>query len=161
MRLAIIREVFRKELRETLRDRRSLATMFGVPLLLYPLLLAGTAGLTASTARRFQERVARVAVVNGKDAPGLLRRLQEKGSGVRLVQPPPNGARDSRALLASPRIDACRCRSRRVRARGPAAKFARWCNAPPAARAGGPEPNRRAVCREARSGARWITMSAT
>jgi len=38
LRLRIVNIVFRKELREMLRDRRSLAVMFGVPLVLYPLL---------------------------------------------------------------------------------------------------------------------------
>ena len=51
MRGEIIRQVFLKELRETLRDRRSLAIMFGIPLLVYPLLTVGFATLSASRRR--------------------------------------------------------------------------------------------------------------
>ena len=41
MRFSIVRSVFAKELREMLRDRRSLTVMFGLPLVLYPLLAIG------------------------------------------------------------------------------------------------------------------------
>jgi ACR3 family arsenite efflux pump ArsB len=44
----IVKTVFFKELREMLRDRRSLAVMFGVPLVLYPLLTIALASLGSS-----------------------------------------------------------------------------------------------------------------
>ena len=43
MRRERVRAVFFKALRETRRDRRSLAVMFGIPLLLYPLMTLGMA----------------------------------------------------------------------------------------------------------------------
>ncbi len=104
MRLEIVREVFLKELRETLRDRRSLLVMFGVPLLLYPLLTLATASLGTSTMRRMSERRAPVAVVNGEDAPGLVRRIERSRSGLRLAAPA--AATDARLALAAGRVDA-------------------------------------------------------
>src|SRR5437870_4373182 len=90
MRCFIIREVFLKELRETLRDRRSLLVTFGVPLVLYPALTLGAAALGASKVGEGAERARRpqrVVVINGASAPGLLERLRAKESGVALVSP--------------------------------------------------------------------------
>jgi len=73
--LSTIRTVFAKELRELLRDRRSLMVMFGVPLLLYPLLFLGVGKLTQSKAKEQAIRPAKVVVQNADAAPELLRRL--------------------------------------------------------------------------------------
>lgn len=75
LRLPIISTVFRKELRELLRDRRSLMVMFGVPLIVYPLLFLGIGKLTASKQQEQATRPARIVVVSGDAAPELLRRL--------------------------------------------------------------------------------------
>src|SRR5439155_25614874 len=85
MRLSIIKIVFLKELREMLRDRRSLTIMFGIPLVLYPILtiLIGTIGI--SKKRQFTETPARVAVVNGLAAPHLVQLLDANDSGVTVV----------------------------------------------------------------------------
>src|SRR3954451_13968533 len=85
MRPEIIRQVFRKELRETLRDRRSLAITFGIPLLLYPLLMLSVAGLSVSTQRRMERQTIRLAVVHPEAAPHLLGQLRRRESGVQLV----------------------------------------------------------------------------
>ena len=101
MRLEVVRTVFRKELREMLRDRRSLAVMFGLPLLLYPLIAIGIASLGSSRQRELTERPAAVAVTNIKSAPGLQRLLQEGGSGVALAE-----VSDPAAALRANQIDA-------------------------------------------------------
>lgn len=85
MRFEIVRQVFLKELRETLRDRRSLFVMFGVPLVLYPLLILATAGMAAGRVTRMERQDSPVAVVNGEAAPHLLERLQRPGSGVKVT----------------------------------------------------------------------------
>ena len=71
MRLNIIKTVFFKELRETLRDRRSMVVMFGMPLLLYPLLTLGLSNLAGSRQKELSERVVRVGVENLDAAPQL------------------------------------------------------------------------------------------
>src|SRR5690349_16383995 len=79
MRLEIIKTVFGKELREMLRDRRSLLVMFGLPLVLYPALAIGISMLIGSRAKELNEQKDRVAVVNGADAPHLVEILTEGG----------------------------------------------------------------------------------
>lgn len=101
MRFEIIRHVFLKELRETLRDRRSLFVMFGVPLVLYPLLILATAGLAAGRATRIERQDSPIAVVNGAAAPHLLGVLQRHGSGLKVV----SGA-DARGGLKAEKVHA-------------------------------------------------------
>jgi sodium transport system permease protein len=62
--------VFRKELRETLRDRRTLLMMIAVPVLLYPVLLIVSEQLLLFGQRALQAESSPVAVVG--DAPGVL-----------------------------------------------------------------------------------------
>ena len=54
--------VFRKELRETLRDRRTLTVMVVIPILLYPLLLVASEQFALLGMRRIESEVSRVAV---------------------------------------------------------------------------------------------------
>lgn len=73
-RARVVGLVARKELRETLRDRRTIAMMVGFPLVIYPLLaLLGTQVLTARQAR-LEEQPARVglAAVPGAEAEAEL-----------------------------------------------------------------------------------------
>lgn len=62
LRLAIVLTIFRKEIRETLRDRRTLLMMVGLPVLLYPLLFISLSKLQESQREAREERVSRVAV---------------------------------------------------------------------------------------------------
>ncbi|CAA9417203.1 MAG: hypothetical protein AVDCRST_MAG64-3080, partial [uncultured Phycisphaerae bacterium] len=83
--MTIVGTVFRKELRELLRDRRSLMIMFGVPLVLYPLLTVALGGLARSQDKKLKEEATKVAVRNGGAAPRLLEQLRAPGSGFELV----------------------------------------------------------------------------
>jgi sodium transport system permease protein len=88
MRISIVRTVFLKELREMLRDRRSLIVMFGLPLVLYPLLALGIATLETSKKKELNEHVANVVMSNAGSAPHLRHMLDQADSGVRLVPLP-------------------------------------------------------------------------
>src|SRR4051812_27515756 len=101
MRWSIIKIVFRKELREMLRDRRSLAIMFGIPLVLYPILtvLIGTIGV--SKKKQFTETPARVTIVNAADAPNLVQVVEQKESGATNVP-----SKDPDKDLAEGKLDA-------------------------------------------------------
>ncbi len=101
MRFDIVREVFLKELRETMRDRRSLVMMFGIPLLLYPLLTMAMAGAATSTAKKLQEQVARVAVLHPSEAPGLVELLRSKPKEVLLLE-----RTDAESALAKGELEA-------------------------------------------------------
>src|SRR4051794_17254395 len=82
MRLSIVKIVFLKELREMLRDRRSLTIMFGIPLVLYPILLLLIGTIGSQKKRQFTETPARVAVINPAGAPQLVKLMSGKDSGV-------------------------------------------------------------------------------
>ena len=67
--------IFRKELTDTLRDRRTITSMIVIPLLLYPLLIGILVKVQISLAEKAASRRLRVAVVRGERAPGLLAAL--------------------------------------------------------------------------------------
>jgi sodium transport system permease protein len=60
--LSIAWVVFRKELRETLRDRRTLMVMVAIPILLYPVLLIATEQFALMGIRRIESEASEVAV---------------------------------------------------------------------------------------------------
>lgn len=104
MRLSIVKTVFLKELREMLRDRRSLAVMFGLPLVLYPLVALGIASIGSSKRQEMTEKPARVAAPNISAAPQLRVLMEAPDSGVELVYP-----RDEQTLsrqVADGKLDA-------------------------------------------------------
>jgi sodium transport system permease protein len=70
--------VFKKELTDTLRDRRTLVAMIVVPLLLFPVLLIGVAKFTQSQAREAEAKVVRVAVVDPMNDSGVAARLEQQ-----------------------------------------------------------------------------------
>ena len=70
--------IFRKELRDTLRDRRTLIMMIVLPLVLVPLLMVGMAALQVSQHQKEQERRLVVGLVEHGEAPGFRDVLQER-----------------------------------------------------------------------------------
>lgn len=76
--------VFRKETRETLRDRRTLFMMVVVPVLLYPALLVASEQLLLFGQRRLEAEPAPVAVVG--PAPSELMSFLEARGGIALVE---------------------------------------------------------------------------
>jgi sodium transport system permease protein len=95
-----IRLVAGKELRETLRDRRTLAVMILFPLVVYPLVSLLTAEVLAARATREESAPARVAVTGPVAlADGVRKRLKERPD-LRLAPPAP------RADVAADRVDA-------------------------------------------------------
>jgi sodium transport system permease protein len=62
MRMSVIGLVYRKEIRETLRDRRTLFIMIVLPILLYPVLMLGLTSVAAERVQRLTDRTHVVAV---------------------------------------------------------------------------------------------------
>jgi sodium transport system permease protein len=77
MRWAIVREIFRRELRDQLRDRRTLFMIFALPILLYPMLGIGMAQLSTALEQRPRSVVV-VGVDLLPDEPRLLEPSGEK-----------------------------------------------------------------------------------
>lgn len=68
--------VYRKELIDSLRDRRALISMIAVPLVVMPLLLIGMDGLSVKLVERAFLEVHTVMVIGGEQAPEIVDRIQ-------------------------------------------------------------------------------------
>jgi len=68
--------VYRKELREALRDRRTLISSLLVPLVLFPLLTAGLGAVVSLLIGKAKEEVPAVMILGGDDSPGILEELR-------------------------------------------------------------------------------------
>jgi sodium transport system permease protein len=67
--------VYRKELREALRDRRTIVSSLLVPLLLFPVLTAGLGAGVSVLIGQAKEEIPKVMVIGGEDSPNLLEDL--------------------------------------------------------------------------------------
>jgi sodium transport system permease protein len=83
--------VYRKELIDSLRDRRTVISMVVVPLLLMPLLTIGMVVLTFSVIGKAKEEIPAVMILGGEDSPHLREELQ-KLKDVRIVPAKPDYA---------------------------------------------------------------------
>ncbi|HET6982159.1 MAG TPA: ABC transporter permease subunit/CPBP intramembrane protease [Myxococcaceae bacterium] len=106
MRLPIVLHIFRKDLVETLRDRRTVVMAFVVPALIYPLLFT-LLGSVASDKRGELERT-RVRVAAWGPVPSSALRAVEQQARADIVdrreQPPPNPESEARALVSSKKV---------------------------------------------------------
>ncbi len=68
--------VYRKELTEALRDRRTLISTLLVPLLLFPLMSVGFGALAATLVKKAEEETPRVMLLGGSDSPAILEALR-------------------------------------------------------------------------------------
>lgn len=84
--------VFGKELRELLRDRRSLFWLFAPPILLPGIALCAALFIGAQTFRLASNGYP-VIIENGDRAPELVSRFED-ASSIRIVEPPPNADED-------------------------------------------------------------------
>ena len=69
--------VYKKELTEALRDRRTLIVMFIVPLVLFPLVSVGFGAAIAALIGKAKEETPRVMVIGGEDSPTVLEGLKK------------------------------------------------------------------------------------
>ncbi len=69
--------VYRKELREALRDRRTLISSLLVPLILFPLLTAGLGAAISVLPGKAKEEIPKVMILGGEDSPQILGDLQK------------------------------------------------------------------------------------
>ena len=84
--------VFRKELLEALRDRRSLMAMFGVPLLVYPLMMLGMGFLVQLGARKLAEEPSQIVVQGADSLPGLDEAIARSPEELEISVTPPESA---------------------------------------------------------------------
>lgn len=93
--------VYRKELLDSLRDRRALISMIAVPLLVIPLLMIAIGGFTVKMSERAEEAVYTVSVIGGEAAPAAVAAVSAVGT-LRLVDP----GEDVRAAIVNGYVQA-------------------------------------------------------
>jgi sodium transport system permease protein len=71
MSLHNILTVYRKELRDSLRDRRTLISMIVIPMLMIPGIMIAVAGITMKMVNKAREEIPTVMVLGGDDSPAL------------------------------------------------------------------------------------------
>jgi sodium transport system permease protein len=81
--------VYRKELTEALRDRRTLISTIVVPLLMFPVLTVGFGATMVSLLNKAEKETPRVMVLGGEDSPRVLADLK-KLEGFQFVDPSPD-----------------------------------------------------------------------
>jgi sodium transport system permease protein len=98
--------VYRKELREALRDRRTLISSFLVPLLLFPALTAGFAAVSVYMIGKAEREPLKVMILGGSDSPRVIEALQQTEK-IKIVPPTSNWKqqivdKDIRAVVEIP-----------------------------------------------------------
>ncbi|MGH9711430.1 MAG: ABC transporter permease, partial [Candidatus Acidiferrales bacterium] len=76
--------VYRKELRDMLRDKRTIRSMVIIPVVAFPLLFMGIGYIGAHFAGEARKEISPVMVQGGQDSPKILAALQNF-SGIRIV----------------------------------------------------------------------------
>ncbi len=89
MNLGHIGIVYRKELRDQLRDRRALFSMIIIPILLFPLITIGFGALAARLVQKAQQEGSTVMLLGAEHAPTLAGRLR-RAEGMQLIPPAPD-----------------------------------------------------------------------
>ncbi len=84
MRLTNIAIVYRKELLDSLRDRRTLISMVVVPILLFPLMTIGFGALAATLLRKAEKEASTIMLLGAENAPALAERIR-KAAGFEVV----------------------------------------------------------------------------
>jgi sodium transport system permease protein len=69
--------VYRKELIDSLRDRRTVISMIAVPLLVMPLLTIGMGVLSVTLVGLAEKEIPKVMILGGEDSPGVMAELRQ------------------------------------------------------------------------------------
>ena len=96
-----VRTVFAKEVRDSLRDRRAVVSMFVVPTLVMPLLLFAAGMITAKVVKKAQDEASPVVIVGGADSPRVVAELRA-APRLRVVE----AEGDFRRMIAEKRVRA-------------------------------------------------------
>ncbi len=83
MRFFILQGIYKKELRDVLRDRRALISMLVVPLVVFPLLIGGMTRLIPLIAQRAEQEATTLAIAAKISSPAIREALEK--AGLRLV----------------------------------------------------------------------------
>jgi sodium transport system permease protein len=79
MRFFILKGIYKKELRDVLRDRRALISMLIVPLVVFPLLIGGMTRLIPLIAQRAEAEAGTLAIASKISSPAIREGLEKAG----------------------------------------------------------------------------------
>jgi sodium transport system permease protein len=79
MRFFILKGIYKKELRDVLRDRRALISMLVVPLVVFPLLIGGMTRLIPLIAQRAEQEASTLAIAAKISSPAIREALEKAG----------------------------------------------------------------------------------
>lgn len=79
--------VYLKELKDSLRDRRTLISTIVIPTLVMPVIFFGVGKVMSTVITKAREDIPTVAVLGGEDSPGVVRKLKESNK-LRVVATP-------------------------------------------------------------------------
>src|SRR5262249_23613908 len=99
--------VYRKELTDSLRDRRTIFSMIVIPTVLMPLLALGVGGISAALFGKAMQETPAVMMLGGQDSPRIVAALHSE-RGLEIVPPREDYARlisekEIRAAVEIPR----------------------------------------------------------
>ena len=89
-----ISTVYLKELKDSLRDRRTLMSMIIIPTFVIPLMVFGAGKVMSSVMNKAQEEASAIMIIGGEDSPGIVAGLKaaqdpEKNRPVFRIVPEP------------------------------------------------------------------------
>ncbi len=74
-----IATIYRKELRDSLRDRRTLMSTFVLPTLMMPILMIGVGKVATTVVSQAKKEIPHVMVIGGEDSPRIREGLEKSG----------------------------------------------------------------------------------
>ena len=77
MNLGNIGIVYRKEMRDSLRDRRTLISTIVMPLVLIPVMTIGFGSFAISMVRKAEKEIPKLMILGGNDSPGIVSALRK------------------------------------------------------------------------------------
>jgi sodium transport system permease protein len=78
MNLKLVRTIYRKEMLDTLRDRRTLISMILIPLVIFPILIFGMSSLMKERVESTRKSMQKVALIGEEYAPKFVSLLESK-----------------------------------------------------------------------------------
>lgn len=73
-----IKTIWKKEIKDTIRDRRTMLSMILIPMLLMPVILIGMVKFIELQEKTQEEQVVRVAILGGENAPQIAKAVEEQ-----------------------------------------------------------------------------------
>lgn len=106
MRLSTVMTIFKKEMTDTLRDRRTLIFMLLIPIVAIPVLMMGASKLMVSQITKAREEVSKIVIQGEEFLPDELRENFAHASGLEILEMSPEEEKKAKEKLKQGEIQA-------------------------------------------------------